>query len=120
MTANPATAVAHRGRAARIAAWAWGIVLILCYVLVTVNAVGNLTGMHGIGEALGGGLSRAGWFWLILGIVLPVAALAIALLLGRGRRAGVRLLLLLAGIAVISAFQFEILLLVPQYTYFAA
>lgn len=114
------TGIAPRpSRAATVAAWAWGVVLTLLYAFMVVNAVGNLLGMQQIGGSLGDGLSIAGWFWLLLGVCMPIAAYAVALLVGRKHRAGIRLLALLAGIAVVSAFQLEIMHLVPQLSYFA-
>lgn len=114
-----AVTASRRSRAGVIAAWAWGAVLTLLYLLVVVNAVGNLIGMPQIAASLGTVLSATGWFWLIFGIALPVIAYAAALLIARGRRAGLRLLVLLAGIAVVSAFQLEVTHLVPQYLFFA-
>jgi len=114
-----AKTVPRRGRAGIIAAWTWGAILTLLYALVVVNAVGNLIGMPQIAASLGTVLSATGWFWLVFGIALPVLVYAAALFIGRGRRPALRLLLLLAGIAAVSAFQLEIMHLVPQYLFFA-
>lgn len=108
-----------RSRVASIAVWAWGVVLTMLYALVSLNAVGNLLGMQQIAAALDTQLSVAGWFWLVFGAALPLLVYAVALVLARGSRAGTRLLVLLTGLAVLSAFQLEITHLVPQYLYFA-
>jgi len=55
----------------------------------------------------------------VLGVALPVAAFVVALLIGRGRRAGARLLVLAAGIAAVAAIQLEVMHLVPQSSFFA-
>lgn len=103
----------------RIVGWVVFAALTLLYALMVVNAVGNLTGMQQMAAALDAGLSASGWLWLLLGIALPLAAYAIGLLVARRGTTAQRLLALLAGIAVVSAFQLEIMHLVPQFSYFA-
>ncbi|UOQ58208.1 hypothetical protein MUN78_05010 [Leucobacter allii] len=103
-----------------VTVWIIGILLAGLYVYAAIAGVGNFIGMHGLGAALGTGLSASGWVWLMLGIALPIALLAAALLLGRRRSSGFRLLLLAAGIAVLGALQIDIMHLVPESTYFAA
>lgn len=105
---------------ARISAWATGVLLGLLYVYLVVAAVGNLFGIREMAAGMGLSFTAVGWFWLVLGVILPVAALVIALLAGRRRTAGTRLLLLATGIGVVAAFQLEIMHLVPQSTFFAA
>lgn len=109
----------QRSMVAVIAGWAWGVVVTLLYVLVVINAVGNLLGMQQMAAALGTVLSPLGWFWLVCGAILPIVVFAVALILSRGRTPALRILVLFAGIAVLSAFQLEITHLVPQYQYFA-
>jgi len=55
---------------------------------------------------------------LWLGVALPVVALAVALLAGRRKGGGVKLLLLATALAVTAAVQLEILHLVPQSSFF--
>lgn len=105
--------------AKRVFSWVAGVLLAVLYIYATTTAIGNLTGMLGLSGALGTGLSVSGWVWLIAGILLPPVALAAALLLGRGRAAGSRLLLLAAGIAVVAVLQLDLMHVIPESTYFA-
>ena len=105
--------------AGRVIAWVALVLLTLLYAYVVVTGVGNLTGISELAGVLGFAVSPAGWFWLTLGILLPIAVYAVALLFGRGRAAGVRVLLLATGLAVVGAIQLEILHLVPQTSFFA-
>lgn len=103
----------------RIASWVLGVLLGLVYVYLVVAAVGNVIGIVEMSGLLGLELNAIGWFWLVLGVALPVAAFVVALLIGRGRRAGARLLVLAAGIAAVAAIQLEVMHLVPQSSFFA-
>ncbi|MGD9606511.1 MAG: hypothetical protein AB7V10_03410 [Leucobacter sp.] len=103
----------------RIASWVLGVLLGLVYVYLVVAAVGNVIGIVEMSGLLGLELGAIGWFWLVLGVALPVAAFVVALLIGRGRRAGARLLVLAAGIAAVAAIQLEVMHLVPQSSFFA-
>lgn len=106
-------------RTERIASWVLGVLLGLVYVYLVVAAVGNVIGIVEMSGLLGLELNAIGWFWLVLGVALPVAAFVVALLIGRGRRAGARLLVLAAGIAAVAAIQLEVMHLVPQSSFFA-
>lgn len=91
--------------AGRIAAWAAGIALVGLYAYSTIAAVGNLNGMTSVlGEVLG----PLPWTLLIVAVVVPALALGISLLLGRGRSAGIRLLLIATGLCVTAAIHLEI------------
>lgn len=103
----------------RIFAWVIGVILTLLYVYLVVAAVGNLMGIQQMADLLGLVLTGVGWFWLLLGIAIPVIAFTVAVLLSRRRSAGARLLVLAAGLATVAAFQLEIMHLVPQSTFFA-
>lgn len=103
----------------RIASWVMGVLLGLVYVYLVVAAVGNVIGIVEMSGLLGLELNAIGWFWLVLGVALPVAAFVVALMIGRGRRAGARLLVLAAGIAAVAAIQLEVMHLVPQSSFFA-
>ena len=110
---------ARSSRLGAVAGWAWIVVLTLIYALTAINAVGNLVGMRLIAASLDTSLSGGGWFWLIVGIALPLLVYAAALILSRGRKPGARVLVLFAGVAFVSAIQLEIMHLVPQFSYFA-
>ncbi|SJN09526.1 hypothetical protein FM113_06500 [Leucobacter sp. 7(1)] len=105
--------------AQRILSWAAGVALVGLYVYATITGVGNLTGMLGLSGALGMGLSVSGWLWLIAGVLLPIIVLAGALLLGRGRGAWARILLLAAGIAAVAVLQIDLMHVIPESSYFA-
>jgi len=55
------------------------------------------------------GLNGLGWFVLLLAVVFPIAAFAVAFALGRRRRAGVFVLLMLAGLALVAVFWLNVL-----------
>ncbi|WP_025133220.1 hypothetical protein [Leucobacter sp. PH1c] len=103
----------------RIAAWVGGLLIAVLYVHATTTGVGNLLGMLGMAGALGMGLSVSGWVWLVFGIAMPPLVFAGALLLGRGRRGGARILLLAAGITLVAVVQLDVMHLIPESTYFA-
>ena len=63
-------------------------------------------------------LAPVGWVWLVLAVIMPIAAYAIALLFGRGRSAAVRLLLLATGLAVVAVLPLEMQLLAPLSSFF--
>lgn len=102
----------------RILAWGAGAALALLYGYAAVAAVGNLLGMLGIGEALGTGISAVGWAWLVLGLALPPLVFAVALVAGRERAAGTRVLLVAAGLSLVAIAQLNIMHVVPQSAYF--
>ncbi|PRI10722.1 hypothetical protein [Leucobacter massiliensis] len=104
----------------RIAAWAVGAVLTALYASTVVAAVGNFVLLPQLAAQLGLGMSPLGWFWLSFGVLMPVAVFAIALVIGRRRTAGLRILVLAAGLGVVAAWQLEVMHLVPQFSYFAS
>lgn len=104
--------------AGRIVTWVLGVLLTLLYVYLVVAGVGNLIGLREMSALLGLTLNAVGWSWLLFGIVLPVIVFAVALVMGRARSAGLRLLLLATGVCVVAAVQLEVLHLVPQSTFF--
>lgn len=103
----------------RILTWVVGVLLGGLYLYATITGVGNLTGMLGLSGALGTGLSVIGWVWLSVGILIPLVVLAAALLLGRGRSGGIRILLLAAGIAAVAVWQLDLMHVIPESSYFA-
>lgn len=104
--------------AGRVSAWVAGVLLTVLYAYMVVAAIGNLVGLQQMGGAIGLELTGIGWFWLLLGVGLPVLILLLALLIGRKRRAGARLLVLAAGLALAAAVQLEVMHLVPQSSFF--
>ncbi len=105
--------------ARKITGWALFALLTGLYAYMVVAAAGNLVLLPEMGAQLGLAVNATGWFWLWLGIALPVLAYAIALLAGRRRRGGSRLLILATALAMTAAIQLEILHLVPQSSFFA-
>ncbi|MEJ6489463.1 hypothetical protein PQI23_07000 [Leucobacter sp. USCH14] len=102
-----------------ISAWIVGLLLALLYLYAVVAGIGNFVGLVGLSEALGTGLSGTGRLWLIIGIAMPVIVLVVALLVGRGRGAGSRILLLAAGVALVAAWQIDLMHVIPESSYFA-
>lgn len=107
------------GLSERISAWVVGVLLAILYAYLVVSAVGNLVGLQQMAGVIGLQLTGVGWFWLLSGIALPVLVLLLALLAGRRRGAGARLLVLAAGLALVAAVQLEVMHLVPQSSFFA-
>lgn len=102
-----------------VAAWIAGVLLSVLYLYAAVAAIGNLMYFPGLADASGLEVSTIGWTWLIIGIVMPVALLALALILGKKRKAGIRILLLAVGITVVAVLQTDIMHLIPVSSYFA-
>ncbi|MFC5338685.1 hypothetical protein [Leucobacter denitrificans] len=96
-------------RAGRIIAWVVGVLLVGLYGYATVAAIGNLMGMS---TYLGAVLGPFPWVLLGVAIAIPAIALGVALLLARGRGAGVRLLMIAAGLCVTAAIHLEIMHLI--------
>ncbi|WP_336658628.1 hypothetical protein [Leucobacter sp. USHLN153] len=105
--------------AKRILAWAAGLILVLLYLYAVVAGIGNFVGVVGLSEALSTGLSASGRVWLIVGVAMPAVVLVAALLFGRRRSAGVRILLLAAGVALVAAWQIDLMHVIPESSYFA-
>lgn len=103
----------------KIVAWAVGLLLTGLYVSVVVAGIGNMLLLPEMAGSMGLGMTVAGWFWLGFGVALPVIVFALALLVGRGRPAAMRLLVLATGIGVVAAVQLEVMHLVPQSSFFA-
>lgn len=102
----------------RIITWAvWAIVTGL-YIYMVVAAVGSLTLLPQMVSATGLSMTGAGWFWLIFSVAVPPIAYAAALILSRRSGAVVRLLALATGLCAAAAVQLEVMLLVPQSSFF--
>lgn len=69
------------------------------------GAVSNLLAWLGLAAASGGQLNATAWVVLILGIVIPVAAAVIGLVLGRHRGPGSLALVLLLALCVSEALS---------------
>lgn len=92
-----------------ISAWVASLAILVLYIYATIAALGNLLGMSTfVGTALG----LIPWVLLGLQVLAPVIALVAALLVSRGRSAGMRVLLLATGICAAAAIQLEIMHLI--------
>lgn len=100
----------------RAVPWIIGALLTGLYAFALVRPIGDLIGLPQLGLEI----APVGWLWLIVSVVIPVAAYAVALLFGRRRSAAVRLLLLATGLAVVAVIQLEMQLLTPLSSFFAA
>lgn len=96
---------------------AWAAVTGL-YLYALIAAVGNFLGMSTVAQTLTGQLSTSGTVWLTAGVVLPLLAFALALLLGRGRSRTQKFLLLATGLCLLAVMQLNIMHLVPNSSYF--
>lgn len=103
----------------RIFSWIGGLLLALLYLYAVVTGIGNFVGFAGLSGALDTDLSGLGRVWLIVGIAFPLIVFVLALLAGRRRSAGVRILLLAAGLALVAAWQIDIMHVIPESSYFA-
>lgn len=106
--------------AGRIIAWTVGILLTGLYISSVVAGIGNLVLLPQMAATMGLSMTPAGWFWLGFGVLLPVVVFSLSLLLARGRRASLRVLVLAAGLGVVAAVQLEVMHLVPQSGFFAS
>jgi hypothetical protein len=102
-----------------ISVWVLFVLLAALYVYMVVAAVGNLLLLPDMAAQIGLSVNGVGWFWLWLGVLLPVTAFVLAALVGRRRKSTSRLLILALGLAMAAAVQLEILHLVPQSSFFA-
>lgn len=101
-----------------VAAWTAGVLLALLYLYAAVAAIGNLMYFPGLANVSGLEVSSVGWTWLIIGVIMPVVLLSLALILGRKRKAGIRILLLAVGITVVAVLQIDLMHLIPESSYF--
>lgn len=102
----------------RIISWTvWAIITGL-YVYMVVAAVGNIVLLPQMVSSIGVTVTGTGWFWMIFGVALPPVAYAVALILARRSTRAVRLLALATGLCATAAIQLEVLLLVPQSSFF--
>lgn len=104
----------------KIIAWVLGALITLLYAATVAAAVGNLVLLPRMGAEIGYAISAFGWFWLWFGILVPVVVFGLALVIARGRRAAMRLLVLVAGLAIVGMIQLEVMHLVPQSLFFTA
>jgi len=80
----------------------------LFYAYSAWYGLGNLLGLNDAAAALDTSLSGFGWGLLLAGVLVPIAVFGLAFWLGRRREAGPQALLLLAGLALVSALQLDI------------
>ncbi|RGE23679.1 hypothetical protein [Leucobacter sp. wl10] len=103
----------------RIVVWTVGALLTGLYVYTVAASVGNIVMLPRMATSMGLGITPWGWFWLAFGALLPAVVYALALLVARGRKAALRLLVLAAGLGLVAAAQLEVMHLVPQTSFFA-
>ena len=104
--------------ARKITGWAAFALLTALYVYMVVAAIGNLTQLPQMAAQLGLAVNALGWFWLWLGVAMPVLGYAAALLVGRRRSGGSKLLILVTALALVAALQLEISIVVPPTSFF--
>lgn len=92
-----------------ISAWIAAVALLALYAYATAAALGNLLGMS---KFVGSALGVLPWILLVLQVAVPAISLIAALIIARGRGAGMRILLLATGICVAAAIQLEIMHLI--------
>jgi hypothetical protein len=105
------TAKDYKNRTRRTPAWLSATVAILFGLFYAYSAwagLGNLIGLNRAAELLDTTLSGFGWGLLLTGVLAPVLVFAIAFWLGRRREIGPQALLLLAGLALVSALSLDI------------
>ncbi|MBP1327529.1 cyanate permease [Leucobacter exalbidus] len=102
----------------RIISWVVGAAITGLYLYMVIAAAGNLILLPQMVGSMGLSMTAAGWFWLITVLALAPVAFVLALLAARRKSAAVRLLALATGLCVAGAVQLEILLLVPQSSFF--
>jgi hypothetical protein len=105
------TVTDYKNRTRRTPAWLSATVAILFglfYAYSAWSGLGNLIGLNRAAELLDTTLSGFGWGLLLTGVIAPVLVFAIAFWLGRRREIGPQALLLLAGLALVSALSLDI------------
>jgi hypothetical protein len=108
-TDTPDTNTAPRTR--RTPAWLSATIAILFglfYAYSAWSGLGNLFGLNNAAQGLDTTLSGFGWGLLLTGVLAPIVVFGIAFWLGRRREAGPQALLLLAGLALVSALSLDI------------
>ncbi len=83
----------------------------LLYAYKVFEAVSNAVSLPNLYVSLAIEPSAVPWWLLVIGMLVPVAGFALAVRLGRGRSVGARVLLLAAGIAVVSALSLTVIAL---------
>jgi hypothetical protein len=96
------TGTSRPRRGARIAVAA---LFLLAFLWQLYGAVSNLVVWLGFAVAMGRQLSATAWLVLLLGIVIPVVAAAVGVVLGRKRRPAVFALVLLLALAASQALS---------------
>ena len=108
---NTTTTTGSATRTRRTPGWLAAIIAIffgLFYAYSAWYGLGNLLGLNDAAAALDTSLSGFGWGLLLAGVLVPIAVFGLAFWLGRRREAGPQALLLLAGLALVSALQLDI------------
>lgn len=107
--ATPSATDAHRSRPTPL--WVTlglAVVFGLFYAWDIWEAVGNLVGLSITAAELDTSLSAFGWTILVAAVVMPAVVFALALWLGRRRSAGIRALLLVAGLCLSAVLSLDL------------
>ena len=84
----------------KIAAWVVGLLSVVLYAYAVFSGVINVQGMLAQAEIFGMSVSALGWMFIVAHLIIPVVLLAIALIVGRGTSAWLRVVILIAGLSV--------------------
>lgn len=101
-------------RTRRTPAWLSATIAILFglfYAYSAWSGLGNLIGLNSAAQGLDTSLSGFGWGVLLVGVLAPVVVFGLAFWLGRRREAGPQALILLAGLALVSALALDVYVL---------
>lgn len=107
--ATPSTTDANPSRPAPL--WmtvGLAVIFGLFYAWDIWEAVGNLVGLSITAAELDTSLSGFGWTILVAAVVMPAVVFALALWLGRRRSAGIRALILVAGLCLSAVLSLDL------------
>ena len=89
--------------------WSIAVLFGLFFAYDVFEAVGNLVGILGTANSIGVPVLPLGWVILIGGLLLPVAAFAIAFRTGRDRSLGEQAVRYLVALCVVAALSLSVL-----------
>lgn len=81
----------------------------LLYAYDVWEAIANLVALPGFYDAYGLGAASIPWWLLWVGVLIPIAAFAIAVVAGRGRSIFAKALILIVGLAVSAGLSITVL-----------
>jgi len=89
--------------------WCVAVLFGLFFAYDLFEAVGNLVGIVSTANGLGVAVLPLGWIILVGGLLLPIAAFAVAYWTGRGRGLGEQAVRYLVALCVVAALSLSIL-----------